>query len=173
MKEAGESLVPVCTDKAEDLELRANMAYASLISGIGLANVGLGIVHGLASPLGGFFVIPHGIVCGTLFGEAVKINIELLKEKEAGDKYLQKYARIGAYWAGEERLFYQEGNIDKCCQLLVKIIEDWLEKLEIPRLGEFGVGESDLDKIAEKAGNKNNPVKLDKEQIKELVRRRL
>lgn len=173
IKIAGDSLVPLCTDSLDDLSLRANMAYASMISGIVLANAGLGIVHGLASPVGGFFEIPHGVVCGTVFGEAVKMNIKLLKEKENGEQYLRKYAKIGAHWAGREKLFYREKKTEKCCQLLIKTIEDWLKKLDIPRLGEYGVNKNDLRKIAENTGNKNNPVKLNNEQIREMLENRL
>ncbi|MFW6270073.1 MAG: alcohol dehydrogenase, partial [Bacillota bacterium] len=173
LKIAGKSIIPVCTDQADDVDYRADMAYASLVSGIVLANAGLGIVHGLASPVGGFFDIPHGVVCGTVFAETVKINIKLLKEQKGGARYLNKYARIGAHWSEREKLYYEEKNIEKCCQLLVETIEKWLEKLDISRLSEFGIKESDLDKIAENTGNKNNPVPLNKEQIKKILKNRL
>ena len=86
-----------CKD-ANDLEARSHMAYASLVSGITLANAGLGIVHGLASVLGGMFEIPHGVICGTLLAPATRMNIRTLK-KRGGPKagpFLQKYARVGA-----------------------------------------------------------------------------
>ena len=173
LKYAGESLVPAATDKGDDPEVRAAMAYASLISGITLANAGLGIVHGLASTIGGYFDIPHGVVCGTLLAESAKLNIELLRKKN-NDFYLKKYAEVGEALSAKNSLdINSPHSIKRYCDLLVEILEDWTSKLNISSLGEYGVSEDDLDKIAQKAGNKNNPVQLDNKQIKQLVRARL
>lgn len=76
-----DNIIPACTTGSNNIKVRTAMAYGSLVSGICLANAGLGIVHGLASPIGGFFEIPHGVVCGTLLAEATKLNIKKLKEK--------------------------------------------------------------------------------------------
>lgn len=46
------SFLAACSSGAPDPKVREGMAYAALMSGIALANAGLGIVHGLASPLG-------------------------------------------------------------------------------------------------------------------------
>src|SRR5690606_20374046 len=74
---------------------RANMAYAALLSGITLAQVGLGSVHGLAAPLGAFFPIPHGVVCGTLAAECTRVNIRLLQQREPDSQALWRYAHVG------------------------------------------------------------------------------
>lgn len=173
---AGNFYYRVCTDLADDLTARKAMAYTSLISGIALANAGLGIVHGLASPVGGFFDIPHGVVCGTLLPEAVKINIKLLREKKNGDYYLRKYALAGALLENGSRLGnlnIADSEIDNYCERLVSLLEKWVEKLPISRLGEYGIQEDDLAPIVEKTGNKNNPVILDHNQIENILRGRL
>lgn len=84
LEQIRDNLHKACGAGAEDLEVRAAMAYGSLMSGLALANAGLGIVHGLASPLGGFFPIPHGVVCGTLVAEATRANIRALREAAEG-----------------------------------------------------------------------------------------
>ncbi|MBD3199739.1 MAG: iron-containing alcohol dehydrogenase, partial [Candidatus Lokiarchaeota archaeon] len=97
MKHMVNNLVSACSSKSENIEVRTSLAYGSLMSGITLANAGLGIVHGLASPIGGLFEIPHGVVCGTLLAEATKINIEKLKTKGSQARpALEKHAEVGA-----------------------------------------------------------------------------
>jgi alcohol dehydrogenase len=74
---------------------RSRMAYAALLSGVCLAQTGLGSVHGLASPLGAFFPIPHGAVCGTLVGAATRVNLTALRERDPNHPSWGKYARAG------------------------------------------------------------------------------
>jgi alcohol dehydrogenase class IV len=165
----GRCLVPACTDGANDVEVRGGMAYAALMSGITLANAGLGVVHGLASPMGGCFDIPHGVVCGTLIGAATSTTIAKLMEKyDEKHPALRKYARVGALLCGAE-----EGDVSKGCELLMGKIDEWTEMLGIPRLGAYGIQESDFDKIIAGTGSKNNPVMLEPDEIREILQDRL
>ena len=94
MKAARDGLPALYADSG-DATARARMAYAALVSGITLAQVGLGSVHGLAAPLGAYFPIPHGVVCGTLVGAATRANIEALRAREPAHPALEKYAQVG------------------------------------------------------------------------------
>ena len=44
-----------------DKEAKEKMALASYLAGMGFSNVGLGIVHSMAHPLGAFYGTPHGV----------------------------------------------------------------------------------------------------------------
>lgn len=172
MKYASENIILVCSTGSSDVNVRAAMAYGSLLSGITLANAGLGIVHGLASSIGGMFEIPHGVVCGTLLSEATKINIEMLqKQGTEGKSALKKYAQIGALLAG--KYYVEEGKIEHYCLKLIEHLEEWIKELKIDYLSKYGIKNEDLEKIVEKTGLKNNPVNLSKENIKIIVKNRL
>ncbi|MFX0039201.1 MAG: iron-containing alcohol dehydrogenase [Promethearchaeota archaeon] len=172
MKYMSENILLTCSTGASDVNVRGAMAYGSLMSGIVLANAGLGIVHGLASPIGGFFDIPHGVVCGTLLAEATKVNIEMLQKKGLeGKSGLKKYAQIGALLKGEP--YIEENKILNYCLVLIEMLENWTKNLKIDRLGKYGIEEKHVDKIVENGGLKNNPVNLDKERIKRIVLERL
>lgn len=172
IKYVKDNVIQACTTGASDVNVRAAMAYGSLMSGITLANVGLGIVHGLASSIGGFFEIPHGVVCGTLLSEATKMNIRnLQKIGLAGKEGLKKHAEIGALLAGKEGML--EKKVQEYCSILVDTLERWIEKLKLDRLGKYGIKIEDIDKIVENSELKNNPVKLSEENIKTIVMNRL
>jgi alcohol dehydrogenase len=172
MKYMKDNMVSAFIDGASDLNVRAAMAYGALMSGITLANAGLGIVHGLASPIGGLFEIPHGVVCGTLLSEATKMNIKKLQEKgPAGKSGLKKHANIGALLAGEDSV--NERNMNEYCEILIQTLDRWTDVLNLDRLGKYEISEGDIGKIVGMAGLKNNPVDLNKEDIELIVRNRI
>ena len=161
------SLLKACS-KGNNLEARSDMAYAAMISGITLSNAGLGVVHGFASSLGGYFDIPHGIACGTLMGIANRINVEVLFENEDDVFTLDKYVTAGRIFAdatGRDDRYY--------AQTLVDYIEGLIKTLNLPRLGSFGVKTEHLDKLISSTSLKNNPVVLDKEDLKDIILARL
>jgi alcohol dehydrogenase len=156
---------------ASAAEARSNMAYASLLSGICLAQTGLGSVHGLASPLGALFPIPHGVVCGTLVAAATRVNIEAMQQRDPDNAALGKYAEIGRLLSGSHGKSATE-NRDH----LVRVLEHWTQAMALPSLSSLGVATTDLDRIV--AGSrgssmKTNPIVLTDEEVKAVVMARL
>jgi len=148
-------------------EIRSRMAYASLMSGITLAQTGLGSVHGLASPLGAFFPIPHGVVCGVLVAEATKVNIEAMAEREIENPALAKYAMLGRLFSGDNDLSDSEA-----CQTLVSHLFELTEIMELPYLKEYGIRIEHLDHIvAHSRGSSmlTNPITLTDDEIRNIV----
>lgn len=151
----------------DNMEARTGMSYAAMLSGIALANSGLGTVHGFASSIGGFYPIPHGVVCGTLMAECVAKNIEKLSNSNNDEAYI-KYAGIG-------RLFTTKTDASNIyyCELLIDSLRGWVAEMQIPQLSSFGVRYEDLNKIAKITDNKNNPVKLTIDEMSQILESRL
>jgi alcohol dehydrogenase len=170
MEAIGRSLISACTDGAGDIGVRSDMAYGALMSGITLANAGLGIIHGFASSIGGFFNIPHGVICGTLLAAVTKKNTEILKQKEPDGILLKKHARVGAILSGK---IYDDSIIFELCDMLIDVLYDWSERLQMPLLSRYGVTEADIERIADATELKNNAVKLAREVIAEILKERI
>jgi alcohol dehydrogenase class IV len=148
----------------ENINARSDMAYAALLSGITLANAGLGLIHGFASAIGGKFEIPHGIVCGRLMGTVNRFNIRKIIRKKEGNA-IRKYAAIGRL------LSSSSSHNDTWYALYVAdFIDDITMKLSIPRLGEFGIHETDLESIAAASGIKSNPVAFTPEEKIQMLK---
>lgn len=163
-----DAIVPVCNEKAKDINTRAAMAYGALMSGIVLANAGLGVIHGFASSIGGLFNIPHSIVCGALLAESTKMNIEKLKHLgKEGKSGLRKHAIVGALIKG--RKSFENIDISDYCSILIETLENWTKQLDIDRLGKYGISSNDIDNIIERTGLKNNSVHLTNEDLKEIL----
>ncbi|TNF38893.1 MAG: iron-containing alcohol dehydrogenase, partial [Gammaproteobacteria bacterium] len=171
LRAARDSLLPMFHNDEDVIAAREGMAYASLLSGICLAQTGLGSVHGLASPLGAFYPIPHGVVCGTLVADATELNIRVMLEREPNNPALNKYARLG-------EVLCQKRHRDKqtAWQSLVALLRDWTEQLALPRLSQYGLKPEALDHVvAHSRGSsmKTNPIVLQDAEIRELLLARL
>lgn len=165
---AGRCLESAVAD-GTDLEARTGMAYAAYLSGICLANAGLGVVHGAASPAGAVMEIPHGAFCGTLLAASVRRTIERLDDADPAHALaLRKYARAGVLLSGGER-----GSVAANCAELVAELERLTEAVGVPRLGEFGFTADIARSVAARTDVKNHPLALDRKSIEELLLSRL
>ncbi|HQS99747.1 MAG: alcohol dehydrogenase [Hydrogenophilales bacterium 16-64-46] len=170
MKAARDGLLALYAD-AGNAAARERMAYAAMISGITLAQVGLGSVHGLAAPLGAFFPIPHGVACGTLVATATRVNIDALRARTPEHPALDKYAQVG-------RMLARSGDLaqDDAHTALIDTLFDWTRTLRLPTLDHYGVQTDDLPRIvANSRGSsmKTNPVVLEDTEIAAIVSARL
>ncbi len=83
-----------------DIAARESMSFASLLSGLALANAGLGVVHGFAGPLGGMFDAPHGGICAALLPHGIVVNIRALRARDPNGNALQRYTEIARVLTG-------------------------------------------------------------------------
>jgi len=152
----------------DDIEARSDMAYAALLSGITLANAGLGLIHGFASSVGGFFNVPHGVICGTMMGVVNRFNIEAFLRQEEIMQAHAKYGLLGKLLSGKD-----DKDLKWYMKFVADYIDDLTEKLQLRRLGEYGITAADLERIAENTDHKANPLKFKKEELMEMLRKRL
>jgi alcohol dehydrogenase class IV len=147
---------------------REQMAYAALCSGICLAQAGLGAVHGLASPLGAQYPIPHGAACGATLVAATRVNIAALEARDPGNRALSRYAAAGRLFSGRADADDREAR-----SALVSALESLTARLCIPRLSAFGITESSIPAlVADSRGSsmKTNPVLLTDDEISAILR---
>lgn len=149
----------------KDKLARQDMAMASMLGGMALANVKLGAVHGFAGPMGGMYRIPHGAVCACLMSAVIEMNIEALKEQNLD---ISKFDELAKILSGNEHAIAEDGIV---------WIENLISELEIPSLSAFGLTESDFPKLVQKAKNassmKGNPVKLTDDQLMWILEKSL
>jgi alcohol dehydrogenase class IV len=151
-------------EDGNNLEARTGMALASYLSGVALANAGLGLVHGFASPIGGYFNVPHGVICSALMSPANKVTVRKLRLKRTNPVALKKYSNMGRLFSNEE-----DNSDAYYTDFLLSIIERWTIEMNIPRLSSFGIQRTDLDRIVRSTDNNNNPVRLDADEMMEVL----
>ena len=122
-----------------DPQGREDMALGQYIAGMGFSNVGLGVVHGMAHPLGAFYDTPHGIANAVLLPYVMEYNAEYTGEKF---KYIAE--AMGVDTSGMSQAEYRAAAVNAVKQLS--------KDVGIPeKLHEIGVKEEDLQALSESA----------------------
>jgi len=165
MRRAATALARVYAD-GHDREARRDMAWASLLGGLALANAGLGAVHGFAAPVGGMFPAPHGAVCAAVLPHAMDVNVRALRQRAPESDALRRYGEVARLLTGNPLAMAEDG---------VEWIAEICRRLEIPPLRAYGVRREDFGALVEKAAQassmKANPIPLTPEELTEIIAR--
>jgi len=151
-------------EQPQDTTARRDMALASLLSGLALANAGLGAVHGFAAPIGGMFEAPHGAVCAALLPHATYVNIQALRSRASNSDQLRHYETVARLLTGNSQAQAEDAVV-------------WLAEtciaLNIPRLSTYGIESDHLPDLVSKATKassmKSNPIVLTEAELHEIV----
>lgn len=141
---------------------REGMALAQYIAGMGFSNVGLGIVHSMAHPLGALYDTPHGVANAIILPTVMEYNAEYTGEKY---KHIAK-----AFGVENVDTMTQEEYRKAAVEAVKKLSQD----VGIPQNLKEIVKEKDLDFLATSAFNDvctgGNPKDTSVEEIKELYK---
>lgn len=142
---------------------RNGMAVAQYIAGMAFSNVGLGVVHGMAHPMGSLFDIPHGVANAMLLPTVMEFNAPVCL-----DKYVEIAKAMDAYREGMTK---EEASEAAC-----KAVRDLAIEVGIPQhLTEIGIKEEDIPALAEQAitdvCTPGNPREVTKEDIIALYKK--
>jgi lactaldehyde reductase len=122
---------------------REGMALAQYLAGMGFSNVGLGIVHSMAHPLGAFYDTPHGVANALLLPYVMEYNAE----SPATPKYRDIARAMGV--KGTETISEAEA-----VKVAIEAVKQLSVSINIPqKLNEIGVKEQDIPDLAIAAFN--------------------
>lgn len=137
---------------------REAMSHAALLSGMALANSGLGLAHGVAAALGVTCSVPHGLACAVMLPVALRVNCQISN------------ARLGEL----ERLLDPDAPNDATgADRFIARIEQLCRDVAIPdRLRDLGVRQDQLaDLVTGSRGNSmsGNPRDVSDDELRTLL----
>jgi alcohol dehydrogenase class IV len=156
--------LPLVCNEPSNRRARSDMAWASLLGGMSLANAALGAVHGFAAPLGGMFPAPHGALCAALLPHVMEANVRALRARAAVSPALVRYEQVARWLTGRADAAAEDGG-------------EWVaalcSKLRIPPLSRYGVDVAAIPDVVAKAARassmKGNPVLLAEEELTSIL----
>jgi alcohol dehydrogenase class IV len=158
----------LAVESNDDPEVREDLALASLLSGLALANSGLGAVHGFAGVIGGMFQAPHGAVCARLLPFTMRMNYHAIQSRMPDTVLLGRFDEIAQMLTGDSHASAVDG---------IDWIEDTCDYFEIPPLSTYGFSHADLQEVFERSSQassmKANPIQLTQAEMVEILERSL
>lgn len=138
-----------------------NLMLAASLSGITLANAGLGAVHGLAGPIGAFYEAPHGVVCARLLPSITQQNIITLASQPENFGIYKKYQQVAQLLTGKADT-----------SELIKYLQSTVDSIIPTRLASYGITPNGIPQILAhcRSGSMlGNPVTLTDQQLTQCI----
>lgn len=143
--------------QAESQTARDDMAWVSLCGGLALANAGLGVIHGLAGPLGGLIAAPHGAICGALLPHGLAMNATRAADASRINEVI--------HWIAQA--------FDCPPVAALQSLADWSRQNGLPTLPQMGFTTGHLQQAAEAAATsssmQSNPAQLSRDDLLTLM----
>lgn len=131
--------LPVAVEEPTNADARNGMAVAQYIAGMAFSNVGLGLVHGMAHPMGSLFDVPHGVANALLLPTIMEFNMPAC---------LNKYPEIAKAMGVDVSGMTKEQASQAACDA----VKDLAIKVGIPQhLSELGITAEDISALAQQA----------------------
>ena len=147
-------------DDGSDMDARETMSLAAMVSGMCLANAGLGAAHGIGAGLGAVLGVQHGVACGMLLPHVMRYNCE---------HGVTKYAQLVPAVCGRHYADDRDG-----AAAVAEAVETLGLYVGLPKsLRELGVSEDNLDELAAASmgsSMKKNPVAFTPDSCREFIR---
>ncbi len=144
----------------ETPQARDSMAWVSLCGGLALANAGLGVIHGLAGPLGGVCDAPHGALCGSLLPYGLELNRRHVTNPVIKARFVEV-----SHWLAE--------GLGAATEDAFSALRVWRHGAGLGALSSLGVPVEALAPVAQAAASsssmKANPVSLSETQLLTLL----
>ena len=139
--------IPALPDAVKDgmnRPAREAMAHAAFLSGVALANSGLGMAHGVAAALGAIANVPHGLAC------AVMAPVALAANRATSEKELAELGRL--------TLGVESSSEAAAANAFIERVQSLCHELNVPtRLADLGIARRDIPALVEQSwGNSMN-----------------